>query len=119
MTEITQQPRRGWRRFGVAALFGTFLIFGGCAGFEQWTGGRVEAEVARLEQRYGSLDESTRIVAPVPATDNRAHVVRAAAALTVPPPRSMNPHFWGGGAWALVPDELRAFVDANRARQSN
>ena len=103
MTESTPQPRRGWRRLGVATLFGTFLIVGGCAGFDQWTGGRVEAEIARLEQRYGSLDEATRIVPPVPATDNRAHVVRAAAALTVPLPRSMNPHFWGGGAWAPVP----------------
>jgi hypothetical protein len=105
-----------WRRLGIVALSSALLIIGACAGLDVVEGQRLESEVARFEARYGSLDEVTLVVPAVPAADNRASVVRAAAALTVPgtmfrgsfyPRLTYRPP-------AAMPPELRAFAEANR-----
>jgi hypothetical protein len=112
-SETTRHAERGWRRFGVLAGFSLLLIIGSCAGLDVAEGQRVDAEVARFEARYGSLDESTLVVPAVPAADNRAHVVRAAAALTVPLP-GLAYHHITFPAPSPVPGDLRAFAEANR-----
>jgi hypothetical protein len=81
-----------------------------------WAGYRLRAQIARHETRYGSLNEDTLLLRPVQAEDNRARVVKAAAALIVREADiakingfvSRDPSF-------PVPVELRAFVEANRS----
>src|SRR5207253_2594309 len=87
-----------------------------------WASHRVDAEVARLEKQYGSLDERMLNAAPVPQGDNRARTIRAAAALTVFAPGNDYPRLVNAlnrfvtiPALAPVPTDLRDFVEANRA----
>lgn len=113
IAEAAPSMSHGWRLFGVLAALGVLLIIGSCAGLDVVEGQRVEAEIARFEARYGSLDLSTLVVPPVPAADNRARIVRAAAALVVPLPGAKYHHI-DFRAPAPVPAELRAFAEANR-----
>lgn len=85
-----------------------------------WTRRQLDRELARVEQRYGSLRVRTLVAPPVGAEYNSARFVRAAAALTVRPSASSY-----GMAMAaikdleklpepsIVPRDLQAFVDAN------
>ena len=57
--------------FGVLALTSVFF----------WSGYQVDREIARLEQRFGNLGEAALTVEAVPPDDNRAQLVRDAAAL--------------------------------------
>jgi hypothetical protein len=109
----TARAGHGWRRLGVAAVLSLVLMAGSCVALDVVEGHRVEAEVARFEARYGSLDVSTLVVPPVPADENQARILKAAAALTVPLPGLAYHHieFHGPGP---VPANLRAFAEANR-----
>jgi hypothetical protein len=111
-----------WRRLRLFVVLGTLLLLVAYTGLDLWAGHRVNLAVARLEKQYGSLNEDTLRVAPAPAGDNRARVVRAAAALTALPPgtdRSLVSgayyRFVQSPAPAPVPTDLRNFVAANRA----
>ena len=53
-------------------------------GADMWTGHRVNVAAARFDARYGGLSLRHLTTPPVPATNNRARLVRAASALTVP-----------------------------------
>ena len=109
------------RRLGLVLLLSLFVLGLVWVGLDVWAGRRVNAELARLEARHGSLDGRSIVAAPVPAEDNRAKVIRAAAALTV---RGRQASPYGTVSAAIVrlendpepprvPDELRAFVDVN------
>jgi hypothetical protein len=102
-----------WRRFGVAAVCGLLLIVASCAGFDVIEGHRVEAEVARFEARYGSLQVSAPASSAVPPADNRALVIRAAANLAVGLPGRPY-HYIDFHTPAPVPPDLRAFAETNR-----
>lgn len=112
---ISEPPRvgHGWRRVGVPVALGILIVAGSCSGLDVWAAHQVDAVVARLEAKYGSLDERTLAVPAVPPWDNRAHVVKAAAALAVRLPGSTFHHI-DFRAPAPVPSELRAFAEANR-----
>jgi hypothetical protein len=109
----------------VFALLGVLVLLFAFVGLDLWSGRRLDAELARLEQRYGSLDGRAAVAPPVASSDNQARFVRAAAALVVPTGRDP-----GGTAVITavtaalvrvehqqdvhdVPGELRAFVEAN------
>jgi hypothetical protein len=120
MTDVMPQPARGrrLRLFLVLVVLGALLLLVAYAGVDLWAGHRVQVAVARLEKQYGRLSEDTLGVARPPAGDNRAHVVRAAAAL-VEGGNFGNFHtaysrFVQSGALAPLPADFRAFVEANR-----
>jgi hypothetical protein len=103
------------RKIWIVIIVGILLLLVARTGLDLWAGHRVNVEISRVEQQYGSLDERTLSAAPVPAGDNRARVIRAAAALTVPGPETNRPAFRGAlPASAPVPPDLTAFVEANR-----
>ncbi len=105
----------GWRRAGVLAALGIVVILGACSGMDLWAGREVEREIARLEARYGSLDEATLIVPAVPDSDNRAVIVRAAGAITVSPTPKTSYRGVDLPVSSPVPADLRAFAEANRS----
>jgi hypothetical protein len=121
MTEDAAAPARRSRRRRVwlVVLVLTLVFVLARAGLDLWAESRVDVEVARLEQRYGTLAEGSLRLQLLPAADNRARAVRAATALTVPggdsdQQRSVS-RFRTYQSSLPVPAELRAFVDANRA----
>jgi hypothetical protein len=114
--QITRESGRSahaWRRAGVLVGLGFLTMLGSCTGFDVWANRQVEAEIARIEARYGSLDVKTIHVPDVPAADNRARMVRAAAALAVP--SMARRYLYPLRAPGPLPAELRAFADDNRA----
>jgi hypothetical protein len=85
-------------------------------GLDWWSGRLLDAQVARFEQRHGSLREPSPSP-DVPAVENRARLVRAAAALVNTPPAPLR------GAVGKLADtsspgevtgDLRAFVERSR-----
>jgi len=110
--ETSRHADHGWRRSGVLIALSVLLIAGSCAGFDVVEGNRVNAVVARIEAKYGSLDLSTLTVPAVPPADNRARVVRSAAALVVPLP-GVKYHYLDYQLPAPVPQGLRAFAESN------
>ncbi len=123
MTEVTAAPTRTkhWRRVRLILLIGILVLLVVRVGLDLWANHRITVEIARLETQYGSLDESTLGVPPVPDSDNRARAVRAAAALTAFAPskdlselRRALGLFVKSPASTPVPDDLTAFVEANR-----
>ena len=122
ITETTTSGRYGrWRRIRLLLLLGVLLLLMLRAGLDLWMGRQIDNEIRRLEQRYGSLDESTVAAPRVPAGQNRARVVRAAAALTALPPGTTSADVMNAlGRFAKsrtgpVPADLIGVVDANRA----
>lgn len=116
MTDTTATPIRSRSGRRVFVLFGLLLLLVAYVGCDAWAGHRVDSEVARFEQVYGSLNEPYSV--PVPAADNRARVVRAAAAMIVPNTASNDfstsfARFTNLTPPALVPADLRAFVETN------
>ncbi len=108
------------RRLIVVGIAAILLLLGARAAVDIWAGRRVATAVARLEQRYGPLDQRALIVPPVPAGENRARVFRAASALIDQAPlsdvRDLDRLLAGLRAepGSVLPAPLRAFVDANR-----
>jgi len=121
MTEDAAAPARRsrWRRAWIRIFVFVLLVLLARAGLDLWAGHRVDQEVARLEKRYGSLAERTLRLPPVPAADNRARVVRAAAALIILDNGSHEHRavgrFLASRTKPPVPADVRAFVEANRA----
>jgi len=109
----TARTGHRWRRAGVLVSLGLLLTFGSCTSLDVWANREVEAEIARIEARYGSLDVKTIRVPDVPVADNRARMVRAAAALAVGL-QDRPYHYLGIPVPSPVPANLRAFADANR-----
>jgi hypothetical protein len=120
MTETAAPPVRPRRNRRVFVLLGVLVLLVAYVGFDFWTSRRVDAEVARFEERYGPLKEW--YPKPVPAADNRARVVKAAAELIAfsdgKYPSDFNVAFAQYSKLpkpVAVPADLRAFVEANRA----
>ena len=117
MTDLSAQPVRRSRRrriwlFVVIAMVLLLVAYGG---LDLWAGYKVRAQIARIEARYGSLNEDTLRLRPVPAADNRARIVRAAAALIIPAPdTSKTFQFVSREPSFPVAPEVRAFAEANR-----
>ena len=116
-TTPTRRSRR--RRFWLVVLVLTLVFLLARTGLDLWAGHRVDQEVAKLEQRYGTVAENSLRLDRVPSADNRARAVRAAVALTVfeigsPEHRAVE-RFLGLRTSPPVPADVRAFVEANRA----
>ena len=118
MTETTtKRPRGTWRRRILIFLIGAvLLILLVRSGLDFWAGRRINAQVALLEQKYGSLDPATLTVPAVPESENRARAIRAAIALIEGQPgaQASLSRFLAQRSPAPVPPDLRAFVEANR-----
>jgi hypothetical protein len=123
-TETTVARPRGTRRRRILIVFivAIFLVLLARTALDFWAGHRIGVEVSRLEDRYGSLDESTLNVPPVPEGENRARAIGAAAGLITYAPQTS----WGAiqPSYAEfsrqrppgpMPADLRAFVETNRA----
>ena len=111
------EPRVGrrpvWRTAPVLFVVAALIAIGACTGLDLWAERELDVELARLQAKYGSLDEATSKVPPVPDADNRARVVRAAAEFVVPRP-DQRYHSLGFPVPSPVPVELHAFANANR-----
>jgi hypothetical protein len=120
MTEATVKPVRTsrWRRLRLFVLLGILLLLVAYTGTDLWAGRQLDAELARLEPRYGNLRLRTIIAPPVPAAENRARLVRAAAALAKPGSTDAVvkglTSFGNSSDTDLVPADLRVFVEENR-----
>ena len=115
-TRIAHENARvghGWRRASVFVALSILVMLASCTGYDVWANRELEAEIARIESRYGSLDVKTLRVPDVPVGDNRARIVRAAAALAVGI-QDRSYHYVPWPVASPVPANLRAFADANR-----
>jgi len=116
MTDVTSQgaPGRRLRLFLLVVVGGALLLLVAYAGVDLWAGHRVKVQVVRLEKQYGRLSEDTLGVARPPAGDNRATVVRAAAALMEGETSTAGILVRQSRESAPLPADLRTFVEANR-----
>ena len=105
---------RGWRRTVVLVACGILAMLASCTGYDGWANRQVDAEIARFEARFGSLDEKASLVPAVPAADNRARMVRAAAALAVPA-TARRYLYLVTPVPSPLPADLRPFAEDNRA----
>ena len=95
MTETVKQRRRWGRRILVIAIATVLLFFLASAVLDFWAGSQVKGVEARLEQKYGSLDEGASSPTPVAEGENRARAIRAAMALIAYPPQIPRTKFYG------------------------
>ena len=118
MTELAVTRPSGTRRRRVLiVLIGAILLFLlARTGLDLWAGHRIDSEISRLEQRYGSLDVKTLTLPPLPEGENRARAIRGAVALIVgryEAQKSLT-DFFRQRPFGQVPADLRAFVESNR-----
>jgi hypothetical protein len=118
MTDTALKRARGTRRrrIFIILISTILLILVMRAGVDFWARRQVDAEVSRLQQRYGGLEVPAWDARPVAAGENRARAFRAAAALLAGQ-HEMNRSvsaFLSVRAPNRVPQDLRAFVEANR-----
>jgi hypothetical protein len=115
---MTRPVKGKWRRriliFLVASILLLLIVR---TGVDFWAGRRVNAVIASLEQRYGTLDVTTMAAPPVPASENRARAIRAAVALLNGRFDFQQPltQFLAQRDPTPVPDVLRSFVEGNQA----
>jgi hypothetical protein len=119
MRETAGQPPRASRRRRLLLLLvvGVFILLATHTGLDLWTGIAVSNEMARLEQRYGSLDAASLVLPNVPADDNRARIARAAALLAIPgssETQRATSRFINEHASSPVPAAVRKFAEDNR-----
>lgn len=119
MADPTARPTRASRRrrIGLIGLLGLLLVLLAYVTTDALAGRFLEAELARLEPQHGYLRARTLVAPPVPAADNRARLVSAAAALAIPAPPAVVAALTRFGATSdtdVVPPDLRAFVEQNR-----
>ena len=119
MTDVTVSETRGSRRrrWRVYLLAGIVLMLIAFVSLDAWAARRVNRATRALEERYGTLAEDSLRTAAVPAEQNRARLVRAAAALSVPPTTSIKAFLTEAGRSQQPPPvtaELRDFVESNR-----
>src|SRR5262245_24956098 len=106
--------RRRWALFLVAFVLLMLVVY---AGLDVWTGRRLQSIAARLEQRYGTMNDDSLRAAPVPPEENRARLVRAAAALSAPQSDAVRAFISQAAKSETIPPipaEVRAFVESNR-----
>jgi hypothetical protein len=123
MHAATRTSPRWWqgRRLRLFLLLGVLAVLLIRVGLDLWAGGRVRAETSRLEAKYGTLDPGAGWPPEVPAADNRARLVKAAAVLVVagqgasamPMSRALS-EFKALPGNPRVPDDLRKFATVNR-----
>lgn len=113
MNEPRAFRRPVWRTAPVLFVIAALITIGACTGLDLWAKRELEVELLRLRAKYGSLDEATATVPPVPDADNRARVVRAAVEFAVPIPGQQF-HYIRLPVPSPVPADLRAFANANR-----
>ena len=118
-SEMVKEQRRGsrWRRWRLFGLIAILAMFAAYVVFDLWAGYRVGSIVERLEQRYGTLAEDSLRTAAVPPDENRARLVRAAAALGVQPTpavRTLLTHLANSPKISAIPAEVTQLVEANR-----
>ena len=107
------------RRLRLAAIAAVLGLLVAWVAIDWWGGRRVSREVARLEGRFGSLDGRSIAAPNVPAQDNRALAVHAAA-LLINPGSQGSDTYTAAGRFRLqpdpagVPDDIRAFADGNQ-----
>lgn len=114
VTNAIKDTRR--RRWKLLVLVSPLVLLVTYFGADMWTGHRVNLAAARFDERYGGLSVRHLTTAPVPATNNRARLVRAAAALTVPLSPAATPALTsvtGNSGMSPLPAELRPFAEAN------
>jgi len=88
----------------------------GYTGCDLWGGRRVAKELAALESRYGSFTDAALSAPGVPAPENRARLIAAAAALVNPgtnQERSAISKFISDPAPKTVPPALRTYMESN------
>jgi hypothetical protein len=108
------------RRLRLFLLLGTLVALVAGISFDVWTRRQLETELARLENRYGSLRGRNLVAPPVGADYNSARFVRAAVSLAVRPSASPYGVLMASGkgfeklpASSIAPRDVQAFVDAN------
>jgi hypothetical protein len=108
-------PSRSRLHLAATLVISIVVMLGGCTGADLWADRQVEAEITRLERRYGSLDKATMQVPAVPASENRAEVARAAAALMVEPTSAEWRALYEARKASTVPSALGAFIQSSDA----
>lgn len=120
MSNAMPQPeraprRRRWRLYVLLASLVLLVVY---VGLDLWAGHRVTVATARLEQQIGPLSVRRLGATPVPAAENRARLVRAAAALAVPPSQDALAFISRAGSareTTPIPEVALAYVAANQA----
>jgi hypothetical protein len=114
MTMNTTNTR--WRRVRVVLLLTVLVSLVAYTGCDLWAARRVARALAPLEARYGSFKDVTLSGPTVPAPENRARLVSAAAALVnagTDQERSAVRRFVSDPAAKAVPPDLRAYMESN------
>jgi hypothetical protein len=119
MTDAILKPSRAarWRRIRMLALLGALALLAGYTATDLYAGRALDTELARLERQHGDLRTPTLVAPSVPAAENRARLVSAAASLAMPLQpelRTSLNNFGSAGNTDTVPADLRAFVEDNR-----
>ena len=119
MADPAVKPTRAsrWRRIRLIWLLGLLLLLLAYVITDALAERSLDAELARLEPQYGNLRSRALVAPSVPAADNRAPLVNAAAALATPAPQAVMAalgRFGTTNDTENMPAELRAFVEANR-----
>jgi hypothetical protein len=122
MSDASRVSVRWWRGRRLRLLFivGLLVMLLAWVSVDVWAGRQIDAEYARLEKKFGSL-EGRWIHAPaVPDDDNRARPVRAASLLIIQPEHTSIGALLASLARyerlppsSPLPDDLRTFVAAN------
>jgi hypothetical protein len=105
-----------WRRRRVIALAAILILLVGYTGCDFWAERRLASALAPIQAKYGVLSGEAPRGPEVPALENRARLVKAAAALAnpgTPDQRSALTRFRANPAPQAVPPELRAYLETN------
>ena len=118
MAAPTFTPTRAsrWRRVRLFVLLGILVLLVGYTAADLYARRSLEAELARLEPKYGNLRNRTLVAPSVPAAENRARLVSAAASLAIPASSALQTAIGkleSNSDTDKVPADLRAFVEQN------
>ena len=109
------------RRIRLYLLLAILIALVGYVSLDWYASRKLDAEIARLEPKYGNLRiwslANPPGIPPVPAGENRARLIRAAAALVVPPNNQSVAGislFGGTDDSVKLPADVRAWVAANQ-----
>jgi hypothetical protein len=119
MADPAARPTRAsrWRRIRLIGLLGLLLVLLAYVTTDALARRSLDAELARLEPQLGNLRVRALVAPSVPAADNRARLVSAAAALAIPAPPAVLAaltRFGSSSDADAVPADVRAFVEENR-----
>jgi hypothetical protein len=109
-------PRTFWRRARFVTLVTILILLVVYSGLDWWSGRQLTSQVGLMEAKYGPLSvPSTRPA--LPPADNRARLVRAAAALVNAPPESLGravETLQSPKSTTAITEELRALVTGSQ-----